>query len=135
LIFFVFLESKAKKKNFHNKFTYFLLCRFLESNYDPKAPLAEISEDESCNNNQDDNSEAITSTARTVLPPMNAFQRKAILKRESSSSADIFRLRWNDHESNVMSALRQLRDDEDFFDVSFTTVDSCGRVLHAHKVR
>ena len=100
------------------------------SNYDPKLPLAEIPEDESCGNHFDD----IITSNTTSLPPMNIVHRRAIQRRETSSSADIFRLRWNDHESNVMTSLRQLRDDEDFFDVSFTTVDSCGRVLHAHKV-
>ena len=48
--------------------------------------------------------------------------------------ADIFRLRWNDYESNVMESFRQLRADHDFFDVSFTTTDCGGRVLQAHKV-
>jgi len=42
-----------------------------------------------------------------------------------------FCLRWNDFESNISSAFRELRDDKDFFDVTL----ACGdEQLQAHKI-
>jgi len=42
-----------------------------------------------------------------------------------------FCLRWNDFESNISSAFRELRDDKDFFDVTLACDDE---QLQAHKV-
>merc|ERR1712154_668082 len=42
-----------------------------------------------------------------------------------------FCLRWNDFESNISIAFRELRDDKDFFDV--TLVCSSGQI-QAHKI-
>ena len=47
------------------------------------------------------------------------------------SSAEKFCLRWNDFESNISVAFRELREDKDFFDV--TLVCSNGQI-QAHKV-
>ena len=46
-------------------------------------------------------------------------------------SADKFCLRWNDFESNVSSAFRDLREEKDFFDVTLACEDS---QMEAHKV-
>ena len=46
-------------------------------------------------------------------------------------STDKFCLRWNDFESNVSSAFRDLRKEEDFFDVTLACEDS---QMKAHKV-
>ena len=45
--------------------------------------------------------------------------------------AEKFCLRWNDFESNVSSAFRELRDEKDFFDVTLACDDE---QIHAHKV-
>ena len=42
-----------------------------------------------------------------------------------------FCLRWNDFESNLSSAFRELRDDADFFDVTLATDED---EIKAHKV-
>ena len=42
-----------------------------------------------------------------------------------------FCLRWNDFESNISSAFKELRDDKDFFDVTLACDDE---QLQAHKV-
>merc|ERR1712060_659324 len=42
-----------------------------------------------------------------------------------------FCLRWNDFESNISVAFRELRDDKDFFDV---TLACNGEQIQAHKV-
>jgi hypothetical protein len=47
-------------------------------------------------------------------------------------SAEKFCLRWNDFESNISSAFRELREDKDFFDVTLACEDS--DQLQAHKV-
>ena len=46
-------------------------------------------------------------------------------------SSDKFRLWWNDFESNVSSAFRDLREEKDFFDVTLACEDS---QVEAHKV-
>jgi len=46
-------------------------------------------------------------------------------------SAEKFCLRWNDFESNISVAFRELRDDKDFFDVTLACDDN---QLPAHKV-
>jgi len=48
-----------------------------------------------------------------------------------SSSTDKFCLRWNDFESNISSAFKELREDKDFFDVTLACDDD---QLQAHKV-
>lgn len=54
----------------------------------------------------------------------------------STASAENFCLRWNDFESNVSVAFRDLRNEEDFFDVTLACDDTSGqgRTLRAHKV-
>ena len=49
-------------------------------------------------------------------------------------STENFCLRWNDFESNVSGAFRDLRAEADFFDVTLSCTDSNGRSLQAHKV-
>lgn len=49
-------------------------------------------------------------------------------------STENFCLRWNDFESNVSGAFRDLRAEADFFDVTLGCTDSNGRSLQAHKV-
>ena len=46
-------------------------------------------------------------------------------------SAEKFCLRWNDFESNISSAFRELREDKDFFDVTLACEDD---QIQAHKV-
>jgi len=46
-------------------------------------------------------------------------------------SSEKFCLRWNDFESNISSAFRELRDDKDFFDVTLACDDE---QIQAHKV-
>jgi hypothetical protein len=46
-------------------------------------------------------------------------------------AADKFCLRWNDFESNISGAFRELREDKDFFDVTLACDDD---QLQAHKV-
>ena len=48
-----------------------------------------------------------------------------------SSPTDKFCLRWNDFESNISSAFKELREDKDFFDVTLACEDD---QLQAHKV-
>ena len=47
------------------------------------------------------------------------------------ASSEKFCLRWNDFESNVSTAFRDLREEKDFFDVTLACEDS---QLQAHKV-
>jgi len=47
------------------------------------------------------------------------------------ASAEKFCLRWNDFESNINTAFRELREDKDFFDVTLACDDD---QLQAHKV-
>ena len=47
-------------------------------------------------------------------------------------SSDKFCLRWNDFESNISVAFRELREDKDFFDVTLACED--GQQVEAHKV-
>jgi len=49
----------------------------------------------------------------------------------SSPSDSKFCLRWNDFESNISSAFKELREDKDFFDVTLACEDE---QLQAHKV-
>ena len=49
-------------------------------------------------------------------------------------SSENFCLRWNDFESNVSGAFRELRAESDFFDVTLACDNSQGRTLQAHKV-
>ena len=48
-----------------------------------------------------------------------------------SSTTDKFCLRWNDFESNISAAFKELREDKDFFDVTLACDDD---QLLAHKV-
>ena len=45
-----------------------------------------------------------------------------------------FCLKWNDFESNMVTAFKNLRSDNEFFDTTLGCYDSRGRVLKAHKV-
>jgi hypothetical protein len=47
-------------------------------------------------------------------------------------STEKFCLRWNDFETNVSVAFRELREDKDFFDVTLACDDS---QVEAHKVK
>ncbi|XP_059089225.1 zinc finger and BTB domain-containing protein 45-like isoform X10 [Tigriopus californicus] len=49
-------------------------------------------------------------------------------------STDKFCLRWNDFETNISAAFKELRQDKDFFDVTLTVDDDPNHVLQAHKV-
>ena len=46
-------------------------------------------------------------------------------------TSEKFCLRWNDFESNISSAFRELRDDKDFFDITLACDDE---QIQAHKV-
>ena len=46
-------------------------------------------------------------------------------------SSEKFCLRWNDFESNISGAFRELREDKDFFDVTLACDDD---QMQAHKV-
>jgi BTB/POZ domain len=50
------------------------------------------------------------------------------------TTGESFRLRWNDFGNNFMGSVRQLREDDDFIDVSLVTSDSGNKVLEGHKV-
>lgn len=50
------------------------------------------------------------------------------------AASENFCLRWNDFESNVSGAFRDLRAESDFFDVTLGCSDGSGRTLQAHKV-
>ena len=54
-----------------------------------------------------------------------------VLRRVRMASSEKFCLRWNDFESNVSTAFRDLREEKDFFDVTLACEDS---QLQAHKV-
>ena len=49
-------------------------------------------------------------------------------------SSDKFCLRWNDFETNISAAFQELRDDEDFFDVTLCCGPDGTDRLRAHKV-
>merc|ERR1712142_5791 len=53
------------------------------------------------------------------------------LHRIAKMGADKFCLRWNDFETNISSAFRELRDDKDFFDVTLACDND---QIQAHKV-
>merc|ERR1712096_283835 len=59
----------------------------------------------------------------------NSFQ--AVNKPLKMGTAEKFCLRWNDFESNISGAFRELREDKDFFDVTLACDDD---QLQAHKV-
>ena len=46
-------------------------------------------------------------------------------------SSEKFCLKWNDFESNISGAFRELRDEKDFFDVTLACDDN---QIKAHKV-
>ena len=52
----------------------------------------------------------------------------------SVMAADNFCLRWNDFAENVSSAFKDLRTENDFFDVTLACSDSASKTLQAHKV-
>ena len=52
----------------------------------------------------------------------------------SVMAADNFCLRWNDFAENVSSAFKDLRTENDFFDVTLACSDSALKTLQAHKV-
>ena len=51
-----------------------------------------------------------------------------------ASGTDNFCLRWNDFAENVSGAFKDLRAENDFFDVTLACSDSGARTLQAHKV-
>merc|ERR1712083_891973 len=50
---------------------------------------------------------------------------------DMATSKDKFCLKWNDFESNISAAFRELREDKDFFDVTLACDDD---QIQAHKV-
>jgi broad-like protein len=56
------------------------------------------------------------------------------LSGKKMGTAENFCLRWNEFESSISGAFRELREDSDFFDVTLATSDSGMRSLQAHKV-
>ena len=62
-------------------------------------------------------------------------ERKTLFSIHSEDlkmSAEKFCLKWNDFEKNISGSFRELKDDEDFFDVTLTC-DS-DKEVSAHKV-
>merc|ERR1719228_1090952 len=57
--------------------------------------------------------------------------KERISEQLNKMSNEKFCLRWNDFESNISSAFRELREDKDFFDVTLACDDE---QLQAHKV-
>jgi len=57
--------------------------------------------------------------------------QKTINKTSLKMASEKFCLRWNDFESNISTAFRELRDDKDFFDVTLSCDDE---QIQAHKV-
>ena len=53
------------------------------------------------------------------------------INEATKMSNEKFCLRWNDFESNISSAFRELREDKDFFDITLACEDE---QLQAHKV-
>ena len=81
----------------------------------------------------------VVSVAPSTTPASNEDQREKAEPRRHSfpvtmGTSENFCLRWNDFESNVSGAFRELREDSDFFDVTLATSDSGNRTLQAHKV-
>merc|ERR1711902_381253 len=62
------------------------------------------------------------------LEPANRTCTKDLVTRMSSEK---FCLRWNDFETNISVAFRELREDKDFFDVTLACDD---QQMQAHKV-
>ena len=46
------------------------------------------------------------------------MKRARVLAKRGEMGSEKFCLRWNDFESNISGAFRELRDDKDFFDVT-----------------
>jgi len=61
----------------------------------------------------------------------NVKIKERISKQLKKMANEKFCLRWNDFESNISSAFRELREDKDFFDVTLACEDE---QLQAHKV-
>lgn len=59
------------------------------------------------------------------------LDRRKSLKRSKMVDTQHFCLRWNNYQSSITSAFENLRDDEDFVDV---TLACDGRSLKAHRV-
>jgi len=57
--------------------------------------------------------------------------QNTINKTSLKMASEKFCLRWNDFESNISTAFRELRDDKDFFDVTLSCDDE---QIQAHKV-
>jgi hypothetical protein len=60
-----------------------------------------------------------------------ALERRKSLKQSKMVDTQHFCLRWNNYQSSITSAFENLRDDEDFVDV---TLACDGRSLKAHRV-
>merc|ERR1712013_248462 len=58
-------------------------------------------------------------------------RQRETLAASRMASAEKFCLRWNDFESNISVAFRELREEKDFFDVTLACEDS---QISAHKV-
>lgn len=66
-----------------------------------------------------------------VTRNLSALERRKSLKRSNMVDTQHFCLRWNNYQSSITSAFENLRDDEDFVDV---TLACDGRSLKAHRV-
>merc|ERR1711892_1437093 len=61
----------------------------------------------------------------------NIIKIKQLFMSIKMGDAEKFCLRWNDFESNISGAFRELRDDKDFFDVTLACDED---QIQAHKV-
>merc|ERR1712128_336399 len=67
----------------------------------------------------------------TAGPAVHRIKENKKTTKAEMSEREKFCLRWNDFESNLSSAFRELRDDKDFFDVTLACDDD---QIQAHKV-
>lgn len=76
----------------------------------------------------------VTRSASTIAPRIVSLKGTDAMAASSSSSTggeQQYSLRWNDFQSSILSSVRQLRDVEDFVDVTLAC-DSCS--FTAHKI-
>jgi len=76
----------------------------------------------------------VTRSVSTIAPRIVILKGTDAMAASSSSSTggeQQYSLRWNDFQSSILSSVRQLRDVEDFVDVTLAC-DSCS--FTAHKI-
>ena len=59
------------------------------------------------------------------------FESK-VTKYLSKINMEKFCLKWNDFETNIRTSFRELREDQDYFDVTLATDD--GHTIDAHRI-